>query len=148
MVNIVKDRDLILDLFNYDVILVGTSIINQLGNGFQRKVGINFPAVYEAVKTSGGYGDNRRLGKTLTIEGQPAFVLCYITKGRFRPDIRPDALEYEALDKCLEHVATQFPEKKIATTIIGASPFEGGGDRDKVLALIEKHFDKQDSILM
>ena len=47
MVTIIKDIPLINDVFKYDVILVGTSINNALGNGFQRQVKINFPVVDE-----------------------------------------------------------------------------------------------------
>ena len=45
MIKIVKDRDLIYEVYDYDLILVGTSIMNNLGNGFQYKVGLNFPNV-------------------------------------------------------------------------------------------------------
>lgn len=144
MMTIVKDRDLIMDVFDYDVILVGTSIQNNLGNGFQRKVGLNFPEVYEASKTCGGYGDARRLGTTNIVEGAPTFVLCYITKGRFRPDLTPDTLDYGALEKCLKEVAQKFQNKKIATTIIGSSSYDGAGNKEIILNLIDTIFIHQD----
>lgn len=144
MVNIIRDRDLILDVHDYTVVLVGTSILNQLSNGFQRKVGVNFPEVYEACKLSGLYGDPRRLGTWREVDTSPAFVLCYITKGRFRPDIRPDTLDYDALEKCLEQIVRNFPGEKIATTLLGTSLYDGNGDREKVLAIFEKIFTEQD----
>ena len=61
MITIIKDIPLINDVFNYDVILVGTSINNALGNGFQRQIRINFPVVDEINKST-NYGDIRKLG--------------------------------------------------------------------------------------
>ena len=132
MIKIVKDRDLIYEVYDYDLILVGTSIMNNLGNGFQYKVGLNFPNVYDAAKTATKYGDVRKLGKVSIIEGSPSFALCYITKGRYRPDIIPDALDYDALKHCLEIISKHYGNLKIASTVLGNSQYEGGGDKEKI----------------
>lgn len=132
MIKVVKDRDLIYEVYDYDLILVGTSIMNNLGNGFQYKVGLNFPNVYDAAKTATKYGDVRKLGKVSIIEGSPSFALCYITKGRYRPDIIPDALDYDALKHCLEIISKHYGNLKIASTVLGNSQYEGGGDKEKI----------------
>ena len=125
---------------DYDLVLVGTSINNTLGNGFQYKVGLNFPDVYHASKTASKYGDAKKLGKVDVVGGEPSFALCYITKGRFRPDIQPDALDYEALEKVLRTIEKHYSQQKIATTVLGHSPYEGGGDKDKILEIFSKVF--------
>lgn len=125
---------------DYDLVLVGTSINNTLGNGFQYKVGLSFPDVYHASKTASRYGDTKKLGKVDVVVGEPSFALCYITKGRFRPDIKPDALDYEALEKSLRIIEKNYGDKKIATTIMGHSPYEGGGDKEKILEIFKKVF--------
>ena len=135
MIKTVKDRDLINEVHDYDLILVGTSIMNNLGNGFQYKVGLNFPNVYDAAKTATKYGDVRKLGKVSIIEGEPSFALCYITKGRYRPDIIPDALDYDALKHCLEIIAKHYGNLRIASTVLGNSQYEGGGDKEKIFEL-------------
>lgn len=132
MIKTVKDRDLIYEVYDYDLILVGTSIMNNLGNGFQYKVGLNFPNVYDAAKTATKYGDVRKLGKVSIIEGSPSFALCYITKGRYRPDIIPDALDYDALKHCLETISKHYGNLRIASTVLGNSQYEGGGDKEKI----------------
>lgn len=137
---IIIGTDLIDEIKSYDVILVGTTIKNALGNGFQHKIAINFRNVLlENEKTK--YDDPRKLGtcKVVTTyqkEGFPIFVLCYITKGRYRPDKKPDALDYNALRSCLELVNEHFKGKKVAMTLMGNSPFEGGGDDKKIYEII------------
>ena len=76
MITIIKNIPLINDVFNYDVILVGTSINNALGNGFQRQIRINFPIVDKINKTT-NYGDPRKLGTVKVINSTPIFCLCY-----------------------------------------------------------------------
>ena len=137
-VKIVEGRDLIYEVKKYDLILVGTSILNNLGNGFQYKVGLNFPEVFDASKTASRYGDIRKLGKVDVVEIKPMFALCYITKSRHHPKTKPDCLEYDALKKCLTTIKTHYGNKKIASTILGHSPFEGGGDKEKVIELFNE----------
>ena len=40
-INVIHDKPLIEDVFNYDVIVLGTGIHNALGNGFQYDIKIN-----------------------------------------------------------------------------------------------------------
>lgn len=140
MIKIVNDRDLILDIFDYNLILIGTSTKNSLGNGFQHKIAKSFPFVKEANNKT-KYDDSGKLGTVQVVVNSSCpslvFALCYITKGRFRPDLNPDTLDYEALGRCLDAVARNFPGEKIASTILGNSKFEGGGDKKRILEIFK-----------
>lgn len=137
---IVTDRDLINDVMEYDAVLVGLNNKNSMGNGFAHKVARSFPYVYDS-NAATKYDDPGKLGTLRLVkqEGKPTFILCYITKGRFQPYRQPDALDYEAMEKCVRLVSNHFPDKKIASTIMGASEYEAGGDRNKILSIFEKY---------
>ena len=144
---IIKGIDLINDVKKYDLVLVGTSILNKLGNGFQYKVGLNFPEVFEASKVMSKYGDLNKLGKVDFVDTEPNFALCYITKGRYSPKIKPDALEYEALRRCLKLVKKHYSGVSIASTIMGSSIYEGGGDRDRIISIFNEVLGDEDVTL-
>lgn len=140
MLTLVKDIDLIEDVTKYDVILVGTNTYHTMGNGFQKKVRVNYPDTYK-LNVSTKYGDKNKLGSRLTTSNSsPIFSLCFITHGyNFRPDINPDYLDYEALEKCIKSANSEFSGLNVATTIIGCSKFDGNGDREKVLDILNKN---------
>lgn len=146
MVTIIKDMPLINDVFKYDVILIGTSINNALGNGFQRQVRINFPVVDEINKST-NYGDIRKLGTVKVVGTTPIFCLCYINKSKRRPDINPDYLDYDSLEKCLKLINENFKGKQVASTILGLSDYEGNGDREKIIEIIENNSNNLDIYL-
>lgn len=129
-----------LDIEEYPIFLVGTNIKNTNGNGWQHKVSRNFPYAAQANKES-NYDDPKKLGTCKVVEskdGHPMFIYCYITKGRFRPDKQPDALDYSALQSCLELINENFGGKTIASTIIGADEFEAGGNKERILSMIDE----------
>lgn len=130
---IIKDKDLIWDTENYDVILVGTSIYNLLTQGFQSKMTVKYPHILE-INNSTPYADTRKYGKILTIEGEPIITLMYICG---YPHSKRDFLNYEALESCLKKVNEEFKGKKVATTFLGTSNFDGNGDKDRCLKIIE-----------
>lgn len=140
MLTLVKDIDLIEDVTKYDVILVGTNTYHTMGNGFQKKIRVNYPETYK-LNLSTKYGDKNKLGSRLnTINSNPIFSLCFITHGyNFRPDINPDYLDYEALEKCIKSANSEFSGLNVATTAIGCSKFDGNGDREKVLDILNKN---------
>jgi hypothetical protein len=142
-INFIHDKPLIEDIFDYDVIIIGTSIYNSLGNGVQYDIKINFPKVEEVVKKT-PYADHRKLGTVSVIEDTPIFCVGFINKGGFRKDITPDYLDYNALKDVLYLVDDNFENKKIATTLIGCSKFDGNGDKNKVLELFSNLPDKND----
>ena len=132
--NIIKDRDLIWDVDKYDVILVGTNICCSLYNGFQSKIKLKYPSVNEANNTR--FGDKRKFGKRLTIYNtKPIISLLYIAK---RVNYNKDYLDYDALKSCLISANIEFYGKKVATTMIGASQYDGMGDKDTVMQIVQE----------
>lgn len=136
--NIVKDKDLIWDTDKYDVILVGTSIYNLLTQGFQSKLTMKYPYILDA-NNSTPYADKRKYGKRLTIQGTPIISLMYICG---YPHSKRDYLNYEALEHCLATANVEFKGKNVATTILGTSLFDGNGDRERCMKIIEDNTDK------
>ena len=117
---IIEDKDLIYDVKDYDVVLVGLNIMNTMGNGFPHKVAVSFKDVAASNKET-AYGDPKKLGSVRVVKSKngPYFALCYISRGRYRPDRIPDTVDYEALGQCLQLVNRAFKGQKVATTIIG-----------------------------
>lgn len=133
---IIEDEDAIFHTDEYDVILVGTSIYNMLTNGFQNKLRNKYPEIEKANKTT-PYGDKRKLGKRLTLEGKPTISLLYICG---YPSLRHGpTINYEALEHAIQTACAEFKGKKIMTTMIGCSDFDGNGDKEKVLEILEKY---------
>lgn len=138
MIDIIKGVDLFDHVSEYDAVLIGTNTSCIMRNGIQRKVSLNYPYVYEAnLKTN--YGDIRKMGKILECksEGQPTFILCFINNGlNTRPDVNPDFLSYESLEKCLGLVNVLYKGKHLASTLIGSTRFDGNGDVPKIMEII------------
>lgn len=135
-IKLIHDIPLIEDIFNYDIIIVGTGIHNALGNGFQYDMKINFPIIEETVKNT-KYADPRKLGTVSVINMKPIICVGYIHKGGYRCDLQSDYLDYEALQNVLELIDENFEGKKIATTLIGCSQYDGKGNKNRVFSLFE-----------
>ena len=133
MLKIIKDKDPIWDTDKFDVILIGTSIYNQLNGGFQSKMKYKYPIVDEKNRET-KYADFSKLGTRITINDTPIISLMYIC-GYPRPNI--DTVDYDSLTKCLLTANAEFRGKKVMATILGASQFDGAGDKDKCLKIIE-----------
>lgn len=135
-IKIIKNEDAIWHTDEYDVILVGTSIYNMLTNGFQYKLKIKYDEIEKANNTT-NYGDKRKLGKRLTIDGNPTISLMYICR---YPGLRHGPpIDYDALQNCLSTANAEFKGKKVMTTMIGCSDFDGNGDKEKVLKMLETY---------
>ena len=134
MVTIVKDKPLIEDVFNYDIIIVGTGIHNTLGNGFQHDIKINFPFVEDALKKT-PYADKRKLGTVTVVKSTPLYCLGFIHSGGYRKDLNPVYLDYQALNDVLHLIDNNFKNKRIASSFIGCSQFDGNGDKERVLEI-------------
>lgn len=134
MVTIVKDKPLIEDVFNYDIIIVGTGIHNTLGNGFQHDIKINFSFVEDALKKT-PYADKRKLGTVTVVKSTPLYCLGFIHSGGYRKDLNPVYLDYQALNDVLHLIDNNFKNKRIASSFIGCSEFDGNGDKERVLEI-------------
>ena len=133
MLKIIKDKDPIWETDKFDVILIGTSIYNQLNGGFQSKIKYKYPIVDEKNRET-KYADFSKLGTRITINDTPTISLMYIC-GYPRPNI--DTVDYDSLTKCLLTANAEFRGKKVMATILGSSQFDGNGDKDKCLKIIE-----------
>lgn len=134
-VTIIKDTEPIYETEKYDVVLVGTSTHNDLRGNFQAKIGNKYPIV-EKVNNKTPYGDLRKLGKRVTIDDNtPIISLMYICT---YPSRKKDFIDYDALEKCLRTANAEFKGKKVMSTIIGSSNFDGKGDRKKCLKIIKE----------
>lgn len=142
-INIITNKPLIEDIFNYDVIIVGTGIHNALGNGFQYDVKINFPTVEEIVKKT-PYADVRKLGTVTVVNSTPIFCVGFIHKGGYRKDLNPVYLDYKSLEDVLTLIDNNFENKRIATSFIGCSQFDGNGEKEIVLKIFSGLSDKNE----
>lgn len=142
-INIIHNKHLIEDIFDYDVIVLGTGIHNALGNGFQYDVKINFPIVEETVKKT-PYADPRKLGTVTVISGKPVFCVGFIHQGGYRKDLTPDYLNYDSLKEVLSLIDENFENKRIACPLIGCSKYDGNGDENTVLTLFKALSDRNE----
>lgn len=133
---IIKDRDLIFDVDQYDAVLVGTGIYNMLTQGFQCKMTVRYPYV-EAKNMETKYADTRKLGTNLVIEnpGDPVIMLLYICG---YPSNAYSSLSYKALAKCVRNAAAVLDGRRVCTTVLGSTRFDGLGDKDRCLKIIEE----------
>jgi len=135
MITFIENKEAIYETENYDVVLVGVSTHNLLMGTFQHKMGIKYPIV-EKVNNSTPYGDLRKLGKRVTIDDNvPIISLMYICT---YPSRKGEFVDYDALEKCLKTANAEFKGKKVMTTVLGASKFDGKGDRERCLKIIEE----------
>jgi len=143
MIKIEEGKDLYDYIDKYDIILVGTDIYCNMSQGFQRKVMLNYPYVLDA-NMSTRYADKSKLGSTIECkqDGKPTFVLLFISEGNHRPDLKKDTLSYESLEKCMKLCNILYKGKNVACTFLGASRFDGNGDKDRVLEILSANSNK------
>lgn len=54
------------------------------------------------------------------------------------PNSRREFIDYDALEHALSTANAEFRGKKVLTTMLGCSKFDGNGDKDKVLEIINR----------
>lgn len=130
-------KRLIENFQKYDVILIGTHVYNSLQSMFQRELLLRFPIIDETNRKT-KYGDLKKLGTRKTIyDTAPIFSLCYISQYKRRTELV--GLDYEALENCIATANIEFRGKNIATMIMGSTKFDGNGDKDKILHILENN---------
>lgn len=134
MMNIIHDIEPIYEVEKYDVVLVGVTIYNHMSNGFHMKIGNKYPHVYDELKKT-NYADTRKYGKILVVEGSPTVCLMF-TYGYRRKNVV--CLNYEALETALLKANEEFKGKKVLATNLGYGRFDGNGDKDECLEIIER----------
>lgn len=149
MITIIKDIDIIYHVSEYDAILVSANLYGTMSGGFQYDVRQNYPYVHLAnINTK--YGDTTKLGTILEVseKNKPTFCLCYIyDQINTRPDLSTEFLNYESLEKCLQFVNILYKGKRIASTVLGCSKFDGNGNKDVVIKLFEQYLTDVDLTL-
>lgn len=140
MIDYIKDVDLFDHVSEYDAIIVGTNTCYAMRHGFQHKISLYYPYVYEA-NLNTKYGDSRKLGTVIECksEGQPTFLLCFINNGiNTRPDLKTDFLSYDSLENALKIINVLYKGKHLASTLLGSSKFDGNGDINKIKDIFNK----------
>jgi len=145
---IVKNKQLIEHIFEYDVVLFGMGINNAMNKGFSYDIAINFPEVKEN-EDSTGYGDTRKYGKIhiTSINQKLDVCACYCYNIGLKKNNNGVFVDYNALETCLETVSRDFRGKRIASPIIGQDEYDGNGDKEKIIAIYKKIFQNYDITL-
>ena len=139
MVTVIKDIDLFKEIDKYDLFIVTTNTYCSMTHGFEREVAINYPYVRET-NLNTKYGDISKLGSIIecSSENEPTFILSYIVRGYpyRKKGILHDYLSYESLEKCLKLINVRYKGRTIACPMLGCSRFDGNGDKEKVLEIM------------
>lgn len=133
---VIEGKDLFDYIHKYDYVLLGVNINHSMANGLARDIALNYPHVHEMnLKTP--YSDLRKMGTILECskEGEPSVILLFITKGYSKKE--DDYLDYDALEKCLRLINIRYKQAKVCCPIIGGGRFDGNGDKDKILSMID-----------
>ena len=140
MIKIEKGKDLYDNISKYDVILIGTDIYCNMSQGFQRKIMLNYPYVLD-INMSTRYADKSKMGNIAECkkDGNPTFVLLFISEGSHRPDLKKETLSYESLEKCIRLCNILYKGRNVACTFLGTSKFDGNGDKDKVFEILSEN---------
>lgn len=148
-------EELFPNIKDYDVILFGMALNHSFNQGFLYDLALNFPDIKQYENRGTGYGDRRKYGTIFSIVSHDSSILsdkatdskifcaCYMNDGGYnRKDGNLDCVRYDSLEKCLIAVKERYKGYgfKIAAPIIGASYYDGAGDKEKILSIFRKVF--------
>lgn len=142
-------EELLPKIKDYDVILFGMGLNHAFNQGFLYELALNFPDIKHHENCGTGYGDRRKYGTIFSIVSHDSeadgkiFCACYMNDGGYnRKNGDLDCVKYDFLEKCLTAVRERFKgfSSKIAAPIIGASYYDGAGDKEKILSIFKKVF--------
>ena len=138
LIKIIKNKNLINDIFSYDVILFPMGINNSMNKGFVYELGLNFPEILSN-ENEMGYGDIRKLGNIHEnkVDGL-IFTACYIHSGGYHKNSDGSYLDVESLKKCLKEINDVYKGKKIGSLILGSSTFDGNYNKTEVIKLFKE----------
>lgn len=145
MVNIIKS-EILKSISNYDVFAFGMGVNNSFNGGLLYEISINFPMVRTIENRISPYGDKRKYGTILPIiDSGITFCPCYVNNGGYTKKSPNEAfVKYDDLKRCLELIRERFRGKKICSTVIGASGYDGNGDKKKILSIFNEVFAESD----
>lgn len=140
MVEIIENEPLIKHASEFDIILVGTNCYQVMTNGFQYEIKHVFPYVQEINDTT-KYGDISKVGTFVECkkEGNPLIILGFISFGYNFKGSDKEYIDYEGLISILKLLNIIYKGKSVATTVIGSTPFDGNGDRDRIISIFNKY---------
>lgn len=130
-------QDAINEVEKYDVVMIATTTYSMLHGGFAMKMKNKFPIIQE-INDRQPYADQRRLGKRLTLKIKDNGLLVSLLYCTHYPNSTRDYLDYEALEKCLITANKEFKGKKVMCDFLGATRFNGNGDKERCRSIIEK----------
>jgi len=137
MICIVENEPLINHINEFDIILIGTNCYQVMRNGFQYEITKQFPIIKE-INYQTKYGDINKVGtiEECYINENLTCVLCFISFGyNFRGN-EELFVDYEALKKILKLINIKCKNKKIATTMLGCTEFDGNAEKNIILKII------------
>ena len=142
MIKIIKDKQLIEDIFNYNVVLYGMGINNAMNKGFSYDIALHFPVVY-AEENETGYGNLNKYGtiRITDVYRTIKFCACYCYNIGLKRKNNGVFIDYELLEKCLNLVKERFNKTvKIVSPIIGQDKYDGNGDKETIINIYSKVF--------
>lgn len=123
-----------------DVLIHGCNCWHTMGAGIAKHIKTNFPQAYEADKQT-SYGDKNKLGTysqaTFDIQGRKVTVINAYTQFNMGGGV--DHFSYETFTKLLQNIKKNYGDKKIGLPLIGCGL--AGGDEQRILSMIEEHFE-------
>lgn len=145
MLKIINGEDIMHHINEYDAIIISANIYCILQkDGVQHDIALNYPYVRE-MNFSTRYADINKLGTILecNVENEPLIILAYIYKGFHNTKKKGerainDFLSYESLEKCLNKINIAYKGKNIACPLLGCTPYDGNGNKEKVIEIIDR----------